>query len=95
MSVPKPEVNPPPRMERADADRYKVFARLATELFPNGIGELCARELNATAEFGYRLGTDALANRVVAGLQDEQRKQVQRAAAEWAAGQPAGTRRQT
>lgn len=95
MNVPKPEVNPPPRMERADTDRYRRYAVLAERLFPDAIGKLIAKELNDTAQFGYRVGLDAEANRLCVALDNQQRERDRRAAAEWEAGQPAGMRRQT
>lgn len=93
MTVPKPEVNPPTRMDPEEARKFRAAAFLAKTLFPNAIGDLCANELNAIAEFGYRVASDGRAHRLCAALEDERRKRDQVAAREWAAGgqyRPAG-----
>lgn len=93
MSVPKREVNPPPRMDPDEVRKFRAAAFLAKTLFPNAIGDLCANELAAVAEFGYRVAADGRAHRLCAALEDERRTRDQAAAREWAAGgqyRPAG-----
>jgi hypothetical protein len=59
--------------------KMTLAAFAVTELFPNAIGELVARELQWWANLGYQLDQSGLARRVVAAVEDEQRKRRQAA----------------
>ena len=60
----------PPVLTSEDRARIRAAARRVTELHPGPLGELCARELTAWEEFGYRIGpgTNGLLPRLVAHI---------------------------
>ncbi|PVZ03914.1 hypothetical protein [Actinomycetospora cinnamomea] len=47
-----------------EASRLRAAAHHARRVYPGALGELVARELRAYADFGCRLGDDALAARL-------------------------------
>ena len=55
-------------LDFADAARYRAAAHRARRLLPGPLGELVQRELTAYADFGYRLSTDHLIDRLAAQI---------------------------
>ncbi|MDD7937971.1 hypothetical protein PHK61_06015 [Actinomycetospora lutea] len=53
-------------IDRVDRARYLAAAERARRVYPGALGELVARELQAYAEFGFRLAGDLLVDRLAA-----------------------------
>lgn len=68
--VPDPTTatNPPARLEWAETQRCRNAANTARRRYPGPVGELLARELDAFADFGFRVSQGALMQRLVAEL---------------------------
>jgi hypothetical protein len=63
--VPVPVPDRPGPMTAAEKQRMRAAAFRATRVFPGAVGEWLSRELHSWAEFGYRLGPQALVRRLV------------------------------
>jgi hypothetical protein len=76
----KPDWNPAPRMDPRTLADLEAAAIAAQRLWPDALGELVATTLRDIADFGYQIGGDAQARRLVARVQDEQRRRDKAAA---------------
>lgn len=75
-----PDWNPAPRMDAHTRAELDAAALTAQRLWPDVLGELIANTLRDIAEFGYRVGGDSQARRLIARIQDEQRRRDREAA---------------
>jgi hypothetical protein len=69
---------PPDRMAFDDAAALRRAGNMARRFLPPHIGKFLAGELEAAAEFGYRLGADSWVRGVLADLEDLRRQAAQR-----------------
>jgi hypothetical protein len=80
-TLPKPTPDPtlatapPPKLDLQEKSKVSAAAHRAKRLFPGPVGECLFREIDAYAQFGWRLDRDAVMARLVAHIMtlEEQR----------------------